>query len=77
MFLLLQCHAPLSDPPCLPLGIKDLLKEAFGFWMKAGFLMWETLEGQRIAEGKKKCWREIAEGENEWLKGEELLKENC
>jgi hypothetical protein len=25
---------------------------AFGFWMKGGFLMWEALEGKRIAEGK-------------------------
>jgi hypothetical protein len=37
---------------------------AFGFWMKGGFLIWEALEGERIAEGKR-----IAEGE--------LLKGNC
>jgi hypothetical protein len=25
---------------------------AFGFWIKGGFLMWEALEGKRIAKGK-------------------------
>jgi hypothetical protein len=49
-------------PPCLPLDIKDLLKEdvrvlAFGFVMGKAFWMWED------------CWREIAKGENELLKG--------
>jgi hypothetical protein len=48
-------------------------------------LMWEALEGKRIAEGKTNCWRESAggrllKGENELkdglLKGGELL-ENC
>jgi hypothetical protein len=49
-----------SAPPCLPLDIKDSLKEDarllllhFAF----GFLMWEALEGKRIAEGQR-----IAEG---------------
>jgi hypothetical protein len=51
--------------PCLPLGIKESLKEGvkilafgpfdFGFWTKGGFLMWEALEGKRIAEGKVDC----------------------
>jgi hypothetical protein len=55
-------------PPCLPLAIKDSLKEvrrpfAFvlfvfdreGFWLlvKGGFLMWEALEGKGISEGKR------------------------
>jgi hypothetical protein len=60
--------------PCLPLAIKDSLKEdtrpfalvlfvfltgkAFGFWMKEGFLLWEALEGKEISKGKR-----IAEGE--------------
>jgi hypothetical protein len=44
-----------ASPPCLPLDIKDLLL-AFG--------MWEAF-------GREDCWREIAEGGNEWL------KENC
>jgi hypothetical protein len=26
---------------------------AFGFWIKGGFLMWEALEGKRIAEEGK------------------------
>jgi hypothetical protein len=41
-------------PPCLPLDIKDSMKEEarlFAF----GFLMWEALEGKRIAEGKTNC----------------------
>jgi hypothetical protein len=42
-----------TAPPCLPLGIKDLLKEDarfFGFWLlDEGRL----LEGKRIAEGKE------------------------
>jgi hypothetical protein len=34
--------------------------EVFGFWLLAvGFLMWEALEGKRIAEGKR-----IVEGKN-------------
>jgi hypothetical protein len=53
-----------TAPPCLPLGIKGLLKEdarlfafwvkgAFGFWMKGGFWCGRLLEGKRIAEGKR------------------------
>jgi hypothetical protein len=58
-------------PPCLPLFIKDPLKEeegllpfAFGFlaWALAfGFLVWEAFGREKIAEGKK-----TAKGE--WLK---------
>jgi hypothetical protein len=55
-----------ATPPCLPLYIKDLLKEdARGsFWLLAfGFLMWEALEGKRIAEGKRISeGKRIAEG---------------
>jgi hypothetical protein len=51
-----------AAPPCLSLGIKDSLKEDtrfFGFWLlgKGRLLMWEALEGKRIAKGKR-----IAEG---------------
>jgi hypothetical protein len=93
-FLLLQCHAlpRTTAPPCLPLGIKDSLKEdvrlstlglllwglllwgfllwelwvwrLLAFWMKRGFLIWEALEGKRIAEGTR------------LLKRKELLEEN-
>jgi hypothetical protein len=68
-----------ASPPCLPLGIKDSLKEDVGvflwcfllwaFWLRIfllafWILMWEALEGKRIVEGKR-----IAEGG--------LLKGNC
>jgi hypothetical protein len=44
-----------APPPCLSLGIKDLLKEDKGFLMKGGFWMGDIwLKGN--------CWREIAEG---------------
>jgi hypothetical protein len=61
-----------AAPPCLPLGIKDSLKEdarllALGFWMKGGFLMWEILEGKRIAKKMVRKGREL-------LKGKGLLK---
>jgi hypothetical protein len=61
--------------PCLPLGIKDSPREDKAFCLRLlllafGFLMWEALEGKRIAEGKG-----MAEGE--LLKGKELLKGNC
>jgi hypothetical protein len=100
----------VAKPPCLPLGIKDSLKEdtgemlmllmagvclsasctedstvqvrgflgweVFGFWAFAfgflegeGFLMWEALEGKRIAEGRIAEGKRITEGE--------LLKGNC
>jgi hypothetical protein len=35
---------------------------AFGFLMGKAFWMWEAFE-------RENCWREIAEGGNEWLKG--------
>jgi hypothetical protein len=45
-----------AAPPCLPLDIKDSLKEDMRFllWgiLLVGLLMWEALEGKRIAEGK-------------------------
>jgi hypothetical protein len=80
----MSCPSPRTDaPPFLPLDIKDLLKEdtsllllfwgfcflAFGFWMKGGFLMWEVLEGKRIAEGK---W--IAEGGKRIAEGKRIVK---
>jgi hypothetical protein len=41
-FHLFQCHAPhqrtVTPPPCLPLYIKDLLKEYGGFWI--GLIDW-------------------------------------
>jgi hypothetical protein len=42
----------IAPPPCLPLGIKYLLKEdmrLLAFWM------WEAFR-------RENCWREIAEG---------------
>jgi hypothetical protein len=71
-------------PPCLPLDIKDSLKEAFallwgsrgfwplGFWLldERRLLMWEALEVKRIAKGKK-----IAEGKR--IAERELQKGNC
>jgi hypothetical protein len=51
-----------AAPPCLPLDIKDSLKEDGGLLLWAfclrllllafGFSMWEALEGKRINEGK-------------------------
>jgi hypothetical protein len=46
-----------AAPPGLSMGIKDSQKKdarllVFGFWMKGGFLIWEALEGKRIAVGK-------------------------
>jgi hypothetical protein len=77
-----------AAPPCLPLGIKDSLKEdtlglllwgfcfgLLGFWL---FDVGGLLEGKRIAEGKRNaegkinCWRESAGGR--LLKGENELK---
>jgi hypothetical protein len=44
--------------------------------MKGGFLMWEALKGKRIAEGGKlTAERKLRKGG--FLKGRELLKENC
>jgi hypothetical protein len=43
-----------AAPPCLPLDIKDSLKEDMRLllWglLLVGFLMWEALEGKRIAK---------------------------
>jgi hypothetical protein len=61
-----------AAPPCLPLGIRDPLKEglrlwafAFCFWglLLWGFLVWEAFGREKIAEGKR-------------IAGEELLKGN-
>jgi hypothetical protein len=35
------------------LAFDFLMGKAFGFWIKGGFLMWEALEGKKIAEGKR------------------------
>jgi hypothetical protein len=35
---------------------------AFGFQMKGGFLMWESLGGKRIAEGERIAERELLKG---------------
>jgi hypothetical protein len=63
-----------AAPPCLPLDIKDLLKEddrLLGFLTGKAFWMQEAFR-------REDCWREIAErGKmNCWLKGG-LLKGNC
>jgi hypothetical protein len=41
-----------APSPCLPMGIKDLLKEDQGFWMKGGFLDVGRLWNWGLAEGK-------------------------
>jgi hypothetical protein len=61
-------------PPCLPLGIKDPLKEDGGFCLRlllvafsfssGAFWCGKVLEGKRIAEGKN-----IAEGKRTAKKG--------
>jgi hypothetical protein len=78
-----------AAPPCLPLGIKDSLKEAFGFWLFGFWLLafccerlWkgkELLNGKGLLKEnellKGKCWRKIVEGKR-IAKGK-LLKGNC
>jgi hypothetical protein len=66
----------VAPPPCLPLGIKDWLKEDMRLFDD------ERLLDVGVFLMKGNCWREIVEGGNELLAEGELLKrgllkENC